>query len=68
MKKKNVNKLSLNKKAISRLDANTPKGGQAGPQPTPPVKLTVDPNQCATQNNECPSSVVYWCNISCYIC
>ncbi|AXG71493.1 hypothetical protein KORDIASMS9_03750 [Kordia sp. SMS9] len=68
MKKKNVSKLSLNKKAISRLDANTPKGGQATPLPTPPVPISVPGGLCATQNNQCPSSVVYWCNVSCYIC
>jgi hypothetical protein len=68
MKKKNLTKLSLNKKAISRLDADIPKGGQQTPQPTPPVKFSNAPANCATQNNQCPSSVYIWCNVSCFIC
>jgi len=71
MKKKNLKKLSLNKKAISNLDDDLLKGGQAGvptPMPTPPVTISVPGGVCATRNNQCASSVVFWCNVSCYIC
>ena len=68
MKKKNLNKLTLNKKAISRLDSDVPKGGQAGPLPTPPVPVSIPATACATKNNQCASSVVAWCNLSCFIC
>lgn len=77
MKKKNLNKLSLNKSAVSNLDEIT--GAQAAPTAAPaPVKtnvysncaicITLRPTNCATQNNGCASSVNVWCNVSCFIC
>ena len=74
MKKKNLKKLSLNKKAVSNLDEIT--GAQVG-GPVPvgtnvlsgcAICITLRPINCATQNNQCASSVVAWCNLSCYIC
>lgn len=75
MKKKKVNKLSLNKSAVSNLDEVS--GGLEANQPVPvktnaysgcDVCITLRPTNCATQNNQCASSVNYWCNVSCYIC
>jgi hypothetical protein len=66
MKKKNLNKLSLNRKAISNLDSDASKGGTA--TPVPPTAVSLRPIHCATQNNGCASSVHIWCNVSCYIC
>lgn len=74
MKKKNLKKLTLNKKAVSNLDKAT--GGQAGaPTAVPvgtrvasgcPICATIRPTNCATQNNQCASAG--WLNISCWIC
>ncbi|MEM6722202.1 MAG: class I lanthipeptide [Bacteroidota bacterium] len=58
MKKKDLSKLSLNKKAISKLDAGIPKAGQGGPAPTPPVAI-----KCSSPN---PCSVKPTCLISYY--
>ena len=76
MKKKKINKLSLNKKAISNLD-EVSGGLQIGtPVPVgtnvasgcPGVCTPLTNFNCATQNNQCASSVVAWCNLSCWIC
>ena len=64
MKKKNLKKLSLNKKAISTLDEIN--GGVNQQEKT--VVVSLRPIHCATQNNGCASSVRIWCNVSCFIC
>jgi len=66
MKKKKINKLSLNKSAISKLNSDGVVGGTAAPIPVGAVSLR--PIHCATQNNGCASSVRIWCNASCWIC
>ncbi len=75
MKKKKINKLSLNKRAVSNLDEVS--GGLQVGTPVPvgtrvasgcAVCITLRPINCATQNNQCASSVVAWCNLSCWIC
>ena len=73
MKKKKINKLSLNKNAISNLDEVS--GGLAMPVPVGTNLASGCPDcapltnyNCATQNNQCASSVVAWCNLSCWIC
>lgn len=78
MKKKNLKKLSLNKNAVSNLD-EVSGGLQAQAQIPVPVGTNVASGcpdicqpltnyNCATQNNQCASSVVAWCNVSCWIC
>jgi hypothetical protein len=73
MKKKNLKKLSLNKNAISNLEKVN--GGNPIPAPAtnvasgcPDVCQPLTNYNCATQNNQCASSVVAWCNLSCFIC
>jgi uncharacterized radical SAM superfamily Fe-S cluster-containing enzyme len=75
MKKKNVKKLSLNKNAISNLEKVN--GGNPMPVPAPATNVAsgcpgmcqpLTNHNCATQNNQCASSVVAWCNLSCFIC
>ena len=67
MKKKKINKLALRKNAISNL-AEEVKGGALSHGPIPTSLVSKTPDYCATQNNQCASSVVRWCNLSCYIC
>lgn len=67
MKKKKINRLSLNKKAISNLGEDV-KGGIQDHGPIPTHLVSKTPTYCATKNNQCPSSVYIWCNVSCYIC
>jgi len=67
MKKKNLKKLSLNKDAISSFAENA-KGGVMHHGPIPPTVVSRTPTYCGTQNNECASSVVAWCNLSCWVC
>ncbi|PTX61387.1 hypothetical protein C8N46_10430 [Kordia periserrulae] len=75
MKKKNLKKLTLNKDAVS--DLQQVKGGIEEPAPVPATNVAsgcpdicqpLTNYNCATQNNQCASSVVAWCNLSCFIC
>lgn len=72
MKKKKINKLSLNKNAVSNLDKVS--GGAPIPVGTnvasgcPGACTPLTNHNCATDNNQCASSVVAWCNLSCWIC
>ena len=73
MKKKKINKLSLNKSAISSLDELS--GGLASPVPVAtnlasgcPGCTPLTNNNCPTDNHLCRSSVVAWCNVSCWVC
>ncbi|WP_046744638.1 hypothetical protein [Kordia zhangzhouensis] len=71
MKKKKISKLALNKSAVSNLEKVN--GGNPVPVGTNvasgcPVCAPLTNNNCATQNNQCASSVYVWCNVSCFIC